>query len=229
MVTVASSGLHRGKLEWTHALLLGGRRNQEDDFTRSGTTAMNSSKSWKRMRSLVLVLGIGLGLAVTCQGQDSCLFTPTCLEDLDGLSSCDLAALYDRADVGQPLVGVARGKLVYLSDKTLPRLKLRFSAAVWRGKMGCEDGYFVNRWIGGVNRIDSHYVIGPSWVDGRPAVIMEYPPGTKLFWNMHDELREIAPGLYLGPVFERFPCPKFRGFVALQMEDCCKKKRCRQR
>jgi hypothetical protein len=188
---------------------------------------MKSSTTWKWFRSFVLVLGIGLGGVVTCRGQEEAVFTPTCLEDLENLSACQLAALYNGADVGQPLVGVARGRLVYLTDKRLPKLKLRVSAAVWRGKAACEDGYFVNRWVGGVRWIDSHYVVGPSWVDGRPAVIMEYPPGTKLFWNMHDELREIAPGLYLGPVFERFPCPKFRGFVALQME--CEKKRFWQR
>jgi hypothetical protein len=185
---------------------------------------MRSPHGWKWVRLLVLLLGLGLGGAMTCRGQEVCPFQPTCLEDLEGLSGCELASLYNNAPVGTPLVGVARGKLVYLTDKRLSKVKLQAANAMWRGKKACEGGYFINRWIGNRDWIDSHYVIGPSWVDGRPAVIMEYPPGTKLFWNMHDELREIAPGLYLGPVFERFPCPKFRGFVALQME-CGEKKR----
>ena len=76
-----------------------------------------------------------------------------------------------------------------------------------------EDGYFINRFIGNINWIDSNYVVGPERIDGKPAIIMEYAPGTPLFANMHDELREVAPGLYMGPVYERCPCPKLRGYV----------------
>jgi hypothetical protein len=162
-------------------------------------------------------LGALLWVAVVGQGGPR---GRSALDDLAQLGPHELATLYDRADLGRPFVGVADGRLVYLADRQLPRFKLRVSKAVWRGKAADEDGHFANRWIGGRQAIDSHYVIGPSWVDGRPAIIMEYPPGTALFANMHDEVREIAPGLYLGPVFERFPCPKFRGFVALQMEHC---------
>jgi hypothetical protein len=106
-------------------------------------------------------------------------------------------------------------------------MRVKLANAVWRGKEASEDGAFVNRWIGNINAIGSTYTVGPSWVDGRPAIIMEYPPGTKVFWNMHDELREVAPGLYLGPVYERCPCPKFRGYVALQMECCTEHRRLR--
>jgi hypothetical protein len=181
---------------------------------------MNSSHRWKWLRSLTAALVLLFGGALACRGGPACCEAcgPRCLKDLEGLSVCQLADLYTHAELGRPFVGVGRGRLVYLTDRRLNRFKLRTSAAVWRGKAACENGYFVNRWVGGVRRIDSHYVIGPSWVDGKPSVIMEYAPGTALFANMHDELREIAPGLYLGPVFERFPCPKFRGYVALQLE-----------
>jgi hypothetical protein len=152
---------------------------------------------------------------------------PRCLEDLKHLEPCQLGQLFTSAEMGHPLEGCARGRLLYVTDRWLPKAKVWGSGLVWRGKMAQPDGYFTNRWIGNVDRIDSHYVIGPSWIDGRPAVVMEYAPGTALFWNMHDELREIAPGLYLGPVFERFPCPKFRGWVALQCEPCKGKPKCR--
>jgi hypothetical protein len=177
--------------------------------------------------TVVLSLGILLNANWACRGEPDC-WMPTCLEDLENLSACQLYELYTHAELGRPFIGVGRGRLVYLADRTLPRAKLFGARQVWRGKMAYEDGAFVNRWIGGYNAIGSEWVIGPSWIDGRPAVVMEYPPGTKLFWNMHDELREIAPGLYMGPVFERFPCPKFRGYVAIELE-CCKKKRwCRR-
>jgi hypothetical protein len=187
---------------------------------------MTVSPSWTWARLPAGALVLLFGVALTCQGDPGCgCEVPRCLEQLQHLGPCELAALYTRAELGHPIVGVARGRLLYLTDDRLPRVKVGLANAVWRGKAACEDGSFANRWIGGRAAIGSRYVIGPSWVDGRPAVIMEYAPGTPLFANMHDELREISPGLYMGPVYERFPCPKLRGYVALQLE-CCSAPKC---
>lgn len=145
------------------------------------------------------------------------------LDELQKMNHCQLESLFREGTLSGPLQGKLRGRLLYLTDRRLPKLKVRLANAVWRGKAASADGAFVNRWVGKKERIGSCYVIGPSWIDGKPAIIMEYPPKTALFENMHDELREIAPGLYLGPVYERFPCPKFRGWIALQQEcETCK-------
>ena len=154
-------------------------------------------RPWKRLVSTTLVLLFGLTLLV--RGQPCCRLT---VDDLRKMDRCQLEELFSGAELGRPFVGKARGKLVHLADR-LPRIKMRLSDLVWRGKSATPDGCFSNRWIGGIERIGSDYVIGPSWLDGRPAVIMEYAPGTPLFANMHDELREVAPGLYMGPVYER--------------------------
>ncbi len=185
---------------------------------------MNPFLRRSSLRSVLLACGVLLGAVLVCRGQPGggCS-TPTCLDDLARLGPCELEALFRAAEMGRPLVGVARGRLLYLTDPRMPKLKVWVSNRFWRGKAACEDCYFTNRWVGNINWIDSNYTIGPSWIDGKPAVLMEYAPGTPLFEPMHDELREVAPGLYLGPVFERFPCVKFRGWVALQME--CKKRR----
>ena len=112
------------------------------------------------------------------------------------------------------------GRVVLLTDRRLPRVKAGAANAVWRGKEWAADGSFVNRWAGGVRAIGSQAVIGPSWADGRPAVVMEYPPGTPLFANTRDELREVAPGLYLGAFYDRCPCPRLRGYFALTIDPC---------
>ena len=129
-------------------------------------------------------------------------------------------AVYASADVGTPPVGTARGRVIRLTDTRLPRVKAGLANAVWRGKDLAGDGAFVNRWAGGVRAIASHYVIGPSWADGRPAIVMEYAPGTPLFANTRDELRQVGPGLYLGPLYDRCPCPRLRGYIALEVESC---------
>lgn len=150
-----------------------------------------------------------------------CACGPQTVDDLKRMSEAELMALFQAAGVGRPLDGTAKGKLVYLAGRNL---KMRMASLVWTGKRArASDGWFINRWLGGVELIASHYVIGPSWVDGKPAILMDYAPKTPLLGNVHDELREIAPGLYLGPVFEKCPCPRFRGFVAVQVQECgCK-------
>jgi hypothetical protein len=50
-------------------------------------------------------------------------------------------------------------------------------------------------------------LFGPSVVDGRPCVVLDYDdadnPG--LIRSIHDEVREVAPGLYLGPACWKRP------------------------
>jgi hypothetical protein len=140
------------------------------------------------------------------------------LDRLQRMSLCQLAELFTQAEVGSPPCGNGRGCLLCSTDERLPRVKVCLSNAFWRGKVIAADGSFVNRWCGGLRAIRSQYVIGPSWVDGRPAVLMEYAPGTAILGNAHDELRQVGPGLYLGPLYDRCPCPKLRGYLALQVE-----------
>jgi hypothetical protein len=167
----------------------------------------------------ILAFGIVGSATTPSRGEPAdAIRIPTCLEQLQGFSCDELLDLFRHADMGHPLVGVARGRMLVSTDKHMPRFKVRLANLVWRGKTAEEGGYFINRWVGNHEFISSHYVIAPSWIDGRPAVVVEYDPGTALFGNMHDELREIAPGLYLGPLFDRCPCPKFRGMLALQVE-----------
>jgi hypothetical protein len=165
---------------------------------------------------LTLAVAVLCGSAAVIRGDDGACLT---MHDLKRMSPCELEALFRHAEIGTPFVGTARGRLLYSTDERHPHLKVWRSNAAWKGKVAEPDGHFVNRWIGGIQAIESQYVIGASWVDGKPAVIMEYAPGTRLFANTHDELREVAPGLYLGPLYDRCPCPVLRGYIALEL-DC---------
>lgn len=141
------------------------------------------------------------------------------VRDLQRMDGCQLRALFMASDVGNPPVGTIRGKLIRLADRR-GVVRTALTNAVWKGKSAAADGSFVNRWVGGVEGIGSRYVVGPSWVDGNPAVVIEYPPGTPLFANTRDELREVAPGLYLGPLYDRCPVPTLRGWLALEAKPC---------
>lgn len=163
----------------------------------------------------------GQGRAEPC-----CMAAPLCLADLKKLSACQLHDLYTRAELGTLPSGDLDGAVLHWDRRFLPRVKVWSSNLAWRGKSFFDDTCFINRWICNIRWIDSRYTIGPSWMDGRPAILMDYPPGTPLLGNVHDEIREVAPGLYLGVLYDRCPCPTFRGYLGLQVK-CGLEKGCR--
>jgi len=181
----------------------------------------------KNLRRLVLILGLLSGVVLAGElvpvteearaGSKSASELNALLARLRCMSPDELEQLYGQADAGGFPVGFARGRLLVLTETRMPKVKERLANFVWKGKHFEEDGRFINQWAG-LRALHSHVVSGPSWFDGRPCIIMEYPEGTPLFANMRDEIREIAPGVYLGRFYERCPQPKFRGFFALVIE-----------
>jgi hypothetical protein len=166
------------------------------------------------LRLFAVALAVMFGAAVTARTQGECCLT---MHDLERMSVCELEALFKSIELGTPFVGCGRGRQLCSTDPCRPRLKTFCANLAWKGKIAGPDGHIVNRWIGGVRAIETCYIIGPSWVDGRPAILMEYAPGTPILANTHDELREVAPGLYVGPLYDRFPCPVLRGYIAVEV------------
>jgi hypothetical protein len=81
---------------------------------------------------------------------------------------------------------------------------------VWEGKTFASTSKRAGR---GINRIAGGAIlgrqdlfpfttsIGPSVIDGKDAVILDYeqPENPPYIRHIHDEIREVAPGLFLGP------------------------------
>jgi hypothetical protein len=135
---------------------------------------------------------------------------------LHGLSLDELDDLYRRATVNAPPCGWLPGEVIVFTNMPAPKLVKKLADEFWVGKHIEPDGYFINQWK---NRqaLDSYIRIGPSYVDGCPSIIFEYPRFTPLFGPMRDEYREIAPGLFLGRMYRRRPCIRFLGYNYLQL------------
>jgi len=60
---------------------------------------------------------------------------------------------------------------------------------------------FVPRALGHQNLFPFDTLFGPSAIDGKPTLILDYDldvnPG--YIRHIHDEIREVSPGLFLGP------------------------------
>jgi hypothetical protein len=142
-------------------------------------------------------------------------------DDLLCLSLCELDDLFCRATVHAPMCGWHPGRVIKFTNMPAPGLVKNLSDTFWRGKHIEPDGSFINQWKKR-QALSSCIRIGPSFEDGCPCIIFEYPRGTPLFGPMRDEYREIAPGLYLGRMYRRRPCVRFLGYNYLKLcTPCC--------
>jgi hypothetical protein len=182
-----------------------------------------SHRAVRRLRWAVLLAGLVPVALLACRlGSASEGFVegpecpgPTCISDLKDLCLEQLQGLYATGTSGCTPAGCSRGEVLVMADTRHPRMKVRMANTVWKGKCFAEDGSFINQWAG-FRALHSCVAEGPSWFDGQPCIVMEYPPGTPLFANLRDELRQIGPCLWLGMFYDREPCPKFRGMFALE-------------
>jgi hypothetical protein len=142
---------------------------------------------------------------------------PTTLKQLQHLREHELERLFANAEAAPPLVGYVRGQVLVLEGFRFPKAGAKLAGVVWKGKHFDEEGRFINQFCG-FKALDSRAVYGPSWFDGGPCLVLEYPPGTPLFGNMRDEVRQVGPGLFLIRAYSRSPHPQFRGYIGLQCE-----------
>jgi hypothetical protein len=140
------------------------------------------------------------------------------LDSLAARSSDELDALYRAATVSSTM-RAADGPLVgrMLAVRRLPGALAgplrRWAAApsfVWEGKtfQAASDthGMGHNRVrvpgvLGRQNLFPFATSFGPSAIDGAPALILDYDLGVnpRYIRHIHDEIREVSPGVFLGP------------------------------
>lgn len=120
---------------------------------------------------------------------------------LRGATPCCWESLFRQGDLGCEPAGPTRGDVLY-ADGSHPRLKARVQGAFWKGKRFHGDGTFTNRWLGGIHAGSAHVQVAPSWLDGQPCFVVQYGPDAVVFRNVRDELRQIAPNVWLGRSYD---------------------------
>jgi hypothetical protein len=73
----------------------------------------------------------------------------------------------------------------------------------WQGKVfDAQKGLLKNRIsVFGFNAIVARVYKGPSWLDGKECIILDYSDTSIVAQWIRDEIRLIGPGLYLGKVY----------------------------
>lgn len=140
------------------------------------------------------------------------------LDALAAMSLAELDALYRTANVSTTMRaadGALVGRMLAVRGIGGPiaRSVRRWAASrsfVWEGKtfeassdtrgMG-HNRVFVPKALGRQNLFPFATSFGPSAIDGKPTLVLDYDldanPG--YIRQIHDEIREVSPGLFLGP------------------------------
>ena len=147
--------------------------------------------------------------------------TPLNFDSLGKMSSLQLEELYRNGKAFEPSDGYLKGRAFPKPDKFGHQLRSESISLVWKGKnIYTKDAIMLNQ-VGKKQMIAASISKDESWLDGKPSVIFDYAIGPKWAQKARDEVREIAPGLYLGIMYYReCPCPKIAMFFALENCNC---------
>jgi hypothetical protein len=135
------------------------------------------------------------------------------------MSGPELDALYRQgASVGLP-PGRVRGTALLAPGTRRNGAMATGTRLVWQGKIiDPANAVATNRFFG-VPVVRAQLYEGPSWLDGSPALILDYSRTSRVYARNRDEIRQIAPGLYLGLMYARgTPQPSLKMYFVLQTE-----------
>ena len=126
--------------------------------------------------------------------------------DLLGLSGAALDDRYRAGTVGPIPRGVGAGTAIVAPKTRAGRLLAAFvRATAWQGKVVDDDGTHLVNLISPLRRraIRARVYEGDSWLDGGRSILIDYSKTSWIARWVHDEIREVEPGRYLGLVYLR--------------------------
>lgn len=123
--------------------------------------------------------------------------------DLPRMSQEELDALFSRSAAGPTPTGVGDGIAIVAPGTPVAARLVPLIHLAWQGKVFYpEQADLLNR-VGpfGLLLARARVYRDASWMDGREAIVLDYSVSSLPFRAIRDEIREVAPGLYLGVVY----------------------------
>jgi hypothetical protein len=116
----------------------------------------------------------------------------------------ELATLFSSGRVGSIPDGHGRGTVLIGTGGIISRLAAAGCYALaWRGKMVNARTERLKNILSPLNiqAIEAVIYKQDSWYDGDPCIVLDYSKTSLVARQIRDEIREIAPGVFLGLVF----------------------------
>jgi hypothetical protein len=132
---------------------------------------------------------------------------PITLDGLLRMSPAEIEMVYRQGTATTIPEGRIRGTALLRPGTRRTRALSRGARLVWQGKV-FEPGQTtaVNRFFG-LPIVRGQVYQGPSWLDGRPSLVLDYSQTSRIYADNRDEIRQVAPGLYLGLMYDRTTAP----------------------
>jgi hypothetical protein len=120
------------------------------------------------------------------------------------MSQNELDELFTNSASGEIPDGEADGTAIVAPGTTYSQEIANFiSHFAWQGKVfDSKKGVLKNRILPfGLNAIIAKVYKAPSWLDSKECIVLDYSDTSFVAQWIRDEIRQIAPGLYLGKVY----------------------------
>jgi hypothetical protein len=125
-------------------------------------------------------------------------------DDLVKMSQAELDELFKRSPAGPIPVGPVDGTVLFDPGTRLAEIAAKVAhLCFWQGKVfDPVAGELRNEILPtGIRAIAAKVYPGPSWLDGKECIVLDYSQTSLVAHWIRDEIRLVAPGLYLGLVF----------------------------
>ena len=124
--------------------------------------------------------------------------------DLLKKSQQELDDLFRAAEPGTIPDGEAKGTAIIAPGTAFSsEIAQIVNLFAWQGKIfDAEHGFLRNHILAfGLKAIVAKVYFGPSWLDQKECIVIDYSETSLLASHVRDEIRLIQPGLYLGKVY----------------------------
>jgi hypothetical protein len=126
---------------------------------------------------------------------------PLTIDALTEMSQGELNHLYAAAVPGDIPDGQSEGRAMFFPGNIINQPATMLAMLFWQGKIfNREEGILTNR-VFGFSAIAAEVYYGESYFDGGESIIIDYSDTSLLAQPVRDEIRLIAPNLYLGRAY----------------------------
>ena len=126
------------------------------------------------------------------------------VSELLKMSQAQLDDLFTQNPAGNIPKGEAKGTAIVAPGTTYTQNIADFvNHFAWQGKVfDPSKGVLRNKILPfGLNAIIAKVYKGPSWLDNRECIVLDYSETSLLAHWIRDEIRAVAPNIYLGKVY----------------------------
>jgi hypothetical protein len=126
------------------------------------------------------------------------------VDQLLNTSEEELDDLFRRSPAGEIPDGEGVGTVVFAPDSVITETAAKLAHLIaWKGKVFDRAAGTLRNEVGplGTLAIRANVYRDKSWLDGQDSIILDYSKTSLVAQWIRDEIRLVAPGLYLGIVY----------------------------